>query len=173
MRLCLIRHAEAQRPGGRVRDDADRPLSASGRDEAGRTGAALAAAGMRLDRILTSPLMRAVQTAEILSTALRHDGAIESLPFLREPGRWRGEIEPLLEELAQDGAGWRRGTVLLVGHNPDMSDLASALLGLEPGSVRLGTACGCIVDLPLKTTAAPGTLVGMVEPSAQGLRKHV
>ena len=67
MDLFLIRHAHAI-DGDRMRDD-DRPLSKDGRKQALDVGGALAKQKVRLQRIVTSPLVRAVQTAELLCEA--------------------------------------------------------------------------------------------------------
>lgn len=172
MRLCLLRHAEAERASDRVRADADRGLSLAGREEARRTAAILRDAGFSFDRVLVSPLMRAVQTAEIVAAALGHGGPVESLPFLGAAGRWRKEIDALLADILE-GGGDGRPTVLLVGHNPDMSDLAAAVLGLQAGELRLGTGCACIVDIDHPTAAVPGRLVGLVDPAESRLRKRL
>ena len=65
MNLYIIRHADAQPLGeGGIEDDADRPLTTTGQAQCERLAAALQRQGVRLDRILTSPLLRARQTAE-------------------------------------------------------------------------------------------------------------
>jgi phosphohistidine phosphatase len=166
MHLGLLRHADALRVGGLVRDDVDRPLSPLGRDQARRSGALMRSAGIRFDHVFTSPLMRAVQTAEIVAAALSHAGTVESLSMLGRHDAWRADLDGFLGDLSQgDGAG-----VLLVGHNPDLSDLAAALLHLSPAAVQLDTACGCVVELSVPRITGVGTLVGFVDPSATELR---
>jgi phosphohistidine phosphatase len=73
MDLFIIRHAEAQPLGeGGIQDDADRPLTAEGHAQCGPLAAALSRHGVRLDRIITSPLLRARQTAEGVLEDLTH-----------------------------------------------------------------------------------------------------
>lgn len=170
MRLGLLRHADAERVGGLVRDDADRPLSPRGRDQARRSAELLRAAGVSFDRLFVSPLMRAVQTAEIVAASLGHDGPVEALPLLCRADAWRTDLDGVLDDLTHGGR--KQAAVLLVGHNPDLSDLAAALLGLPPGGVQFGTACGCIVDLAQPTVTASGILVGFVDPAASELHRE-
>jgi len=170
MRLALLRHADAARAAGLVRDDWDRPLTTVGRDQARRSAEVLRTAGVRIDRLFTSPLMRAVQTAEIVAAVLPFTGPVEALPLLRKTDAWRTALDPVLDELA-DGAG-KQPAILLVGHNPDLSDLAAELLGLPPGGVQLGTACGCIVDLVQPSVAGGGNLFGFIDPGASELHRE-
>jgi len=169
MRLGILRHADAVRVGGLVRDDPDRPLSPLGRDQARRAGNLMHSSGFRFDYLFTSPLMRAVQTAELVATALSYGGPVEALPLLGRHDAWRTELDGLLDEVA-DGNG--KAAVLLVGHNPDLSEIAAAVLGLTPAAVQLDTACGCIVDLSAPRITSVGTLIGFVDPAATELRRH-
>jgi phosphohistidine phosphatase len=111
--LYLLRHGDAEHE---TRDDAARRLTEKGERQARAAGAALASLGARIDACLTSPKVRAADTARI---------ACESLPGL-EP--------ELSAELAGGGfdalslaAG--RGDVLLVGHEPDFSEEIARLTG--------------------------------------------
>ena len=167
MRLGILRHADAVRVGGLVRDDADRPLSPLGREQARRSGALMRSAGLRFDHLFTSPLMRAVQTAEIVAAALAHAGTVEALPLLASHDGWRDDLDGLLGDLSRHG----RVDVLLVGHNPDLSELAASLLHLSPAAVQLETACGCILDLSTPRITSAGTLVGFFDPLGTGLRE--
>src|SRR5688572_20209987 len=81
MRVYLIRHAHAVDAGPKLPDEA-RWLSDRGRKVARRVGKALAKEGVELDAVLTSPLVRAVQTAEVLAAAAGYQGAIEAVVSL-------------------------------------------------------------------------------------------
>ncbi|MBA2358600.1 MAG: histidine phosphatase family protein [Actinobacteria bacterium] len=114
MRLYLVRHAEAA-PG---EPDALRPLTAAGREAARALGKQLAAEGLRLDAVLTSPLLRARQTGEALARA----AGIASTPDDRlAPGATAADVRAAV-------AG-RGDVVAVVGHQPDCSSIASALTG--------------------------------------------
>jgi phosphohistidine phosphatase len=123
MKLYLMRHgpAEDRSPSGQ---DSDRSLSSSGRSRVRSVAKALLEYNEEPLAIITSQLVRAVQTAEIVAVAVKlaeRDGAVE---IHREmaPG---GEAFELVRSLAQNG----RKRVMLVGHEPDLSALVSALLG--------------------------------------------
>src|SRR5262245_39952998 len=106
MRIYLIRHAHAVDEGRDVPDEA-RWLNATGRGAAGVVGAKLREAGHSFDAVLTSPLVRAVQTAELVAAAVGYPGEIVASRAL-EPG-----VPPraVVGELAAQGV-----SVAVVGH---------------------------------------------------------
>jgi phosphohistidine phosphatase len=102
--IWLLRHAAAE---GDADDDAARRLTEKGERQARAAGAALAKLEVRFDACLTSPKVRAVQTAQIVAEALGME--VEETEALRGGDFDLGELT----------AG--RGEVLLVGHEPDFS----------------------------------------------------
>lgn len=102
--IWLLRHGDAEDTAA---DDASRPLSKKGRRQSRAAGGALAALGVEVDACLTSPKLRAAETARIACEQLGVE--VEFSDSLRG-----GDFDP--GELA---AG--RGEVLLVGHEPDFS----------------------------------------------------
>jgi phosphohistidine phosphatase len=130
MRLYLIRHGAA----GSAPVDAERELTPEGRARFEGQVRGLARLGVRFERVLSSPLVRAVQTAELLEPLL-------------EPGRLcaRGLAEALAREPAAELLELCTGASLaLVGHEPWQSQLAAWLVAgerrgtiftLEPGGV--------------------------------------
>jgi phosphohistidine phosphatase len=115
MRLVLVRHAEAE-PG---EPDELRRLTSAGRDQARRVGDRLRADGIDPDAVLTSPLLRARQTAEELGL-----GPAEPVERLA-PGATAEDVRGAI-------AG-RGSTVVVVGHQPDCGRVAAALGdGIEP-----------------------------------------
>jgi len=129
VRLHLLRHADAGDPESWVGDDDVRPLSEKGIRQAERLGRHLAAVGFTPDVILTSPKARALQTAEIVARALgqepRIDERIGGSLGLDVVGRLLGEA----------GAP---GRPVLVGHDPDFSDLLTTLVGGREISMKKG-----------------------------------
>jgi phosphohistidine phosphatase SixA len=139
MGLLLVRHADAVEGGGEI-DDAARWLSAEGRARARKVGAALAEKGLIFTKFVTSPRVRAVQTAEIFAFELDFPGPIEVIPalsFTMPAARAR-------EALARLG-----GNVAAFGHMPTIGELctmlapqasssfaASEAVFLEDGQVR-------------------------------------
>jgi phosphohistidine phosphatase len=121
MFLTLVRHAAAIAPpsGG----DADRTLSLAGRADIRTTGEALAWRRIEPSYVWTSPLVRAVQTAELLAQALQYEGPVEVQRALVPDGS-AGEL------FAQLAALEANADVLLVSHEPFTSDLSAVLLGL-------------------------------------------
>jgi phosphohistidine phosphatase len=115
MRLVIVRHAEAA-PG---RPDELRPLTDAGRAQARRLGEELRADGVEPDAVLTSPLLRARETAAAL--ALGEPAVDERLA----PGATPEDVRA--------AASGRGETVLVVGHQPDCGRAAAALgNGVEP-----------------------------------------
>jgi phosphohistidine phosphatase len=102
--IWLLRHGDATNDAP---DDASRPLTENGERQARAAGAALAALGEGIDVCLTSPKLRALQTARLAC------GALGLEPEVDESLRG-GDFDP-----AAVAAG--RGVVLLVGHEPDLS----------------------------------------------------
>lgn len=123
MRVTLIRHGIAvdNTPEG---GDGDRPLTAEGRAQVSRVAARLRRRGVRFDVLITSPLVRATQTAERFADLLQSGGSVDVSRALlpdEDPARATALLAPL-----PSGA-----RVALVGHQPQMARLAAALLGLS------------------------------------------
>jgi phosphohistidine phosphatase len=120
VRLLIVRHAKA----AAGEPDELRPLTEDGRETARALGKQLAAAGIRPDAIVTSPLLRARETADEIAKAVGAEAQAEPDERLA-PGATPDEV------LA--AAGGRGETVLVVGHQPDCGRAASALGGVpEP-----------------------------------------
>ncbi len=113
--LWLLRHADAA-PAAEGQSDAERPLTEKGRGQARAAGAALAALGVELDACLSSPRIRALDTATLACAQLGID--VHVAPEL-DGGDFNAER-------VASGFGER---VLLVGHNPDFPRAVHALTG--------------------------------------------
>ena len=140
MRIYLVRHSEAV---DRVppMPDAARYLSARGRVSFREMARRFRDAGGLPTRILTSPFVRAVQTAEILSEAVRYDGEIVLDPRL-SPGFDVAELSAVL-----DGCPLER-EIAFVGHEPDLGGILTRLLSLPQGyAMRKGAIAA--LDLPI------------------------
>jgi len=136
--LYLLRHAEAEphRP-----DDFSRQLTETGIKQARRVGCFMKEQCLRPDLILSSPVVRARETAEIVGKLLGKVDLIE-VPWAAcgmGPERALAEIE----------AHNRFKSILLVGHEPDFSALIAALTGLARSpSVQVGKASLICINLP-------------------------
>jgi len=132
MLLTLIRHGEALAPNAPLGDEG-RPLSVHGRREASATGEALASRGVRPTQIWSSPLVRAVQTAELVAAALPYDGIITARDDLYS------HSAPL-DLIATIRAAGENASIIAVGHEPFMSTAANELLDLYVASFSTAAA---------------------------------
>jgi phosphohistidine phosphatase len=127
-RLILFRHAKAERDS-ESGDDFDRPLAPRGRSEAKAMGEQLAALGFRPDLVLISPALRTRETWELAAEALP-----PGVETCLEPRLYNAD-STAIRRLAE-AAGEGRGTVVVVGHNPGLQELAVRCLleGAAPSS---------------------------------------
>ena len=157
-RVYLVRHAIAEERGPEWPDDTLRPLTSRGKRRFSGAATGFARFEGPPDRILTSPLVRARQTAELLSHAA--DAApVETFDGL-SPGEPAATIVASLRRL-------RANRVALVGHEPDLGHLAAVLLGAgRPLPFKKGGMCRIDVEWHGE---AEGTLVWFLSPA--GLRR--
>ncbi|MCX6966747.1 MAG: phosphohistidine phosphatase SixA [Verrucomicrobia bacterium] len=142
MQLLLLRHADAV-PSART-DDL-RSLSDKGRLQAKRVARFCKERGIQPDLILTSPFLRAEETAQVVAQELKSEIVLSA--FLASGMMPFAAIEELRAYL-------RFECVLLVGHEPDLSALAGTLLGAgNTGAIRMrkATLAGLTVE-----SLAPG-----------------
>jgi phosphohistidine phosphatase len=127
MKLYVMRHgpAEEDTESG---SDSDRALSVEGRRCVLNVAEALLEAGEEPLEVLTSPLVRTVQTAEVVAIVTKLGDRRGTVRTRRELAP-SGNSAPLARRFA---AGGRRRT-MFVGHEPDLSALVSALLGVQLG----------------------------------------
>ena len=147
MQLYVVRHGIAVEDGEGIRD-ASRPLTEKGRRRFQRTAREFAKLGYELDLILTSPLVRAVQTAEILAGATDHGevAVLEELDPKFDAKALRSAIE------ARSG---KAEAVAIVGHEPQLSSLLSALSGVSQEDIDLKKGAIVRVDASKLTNEAP------------------
>lgn len=158
MDLYLIRHADALALGERgITTDEERPLSETGEAQARAAAEALRNRGIELDRLFTSPFVRARQTAEIMLHAWsKGDLVLENCDGLA-PG---AKARKLSKQILRSG-GEKIG---LVGHMPHLGEFAGWLLGnkkLQIDLAKSGIAHIVCGELPAKGL---GTLQWLVTP---------
>ncbi len=151
--LYLLRHAHAGDPAKWRGSDFDRPLSAKGRDQAERLGAHLAALGFQTDALLSSPLVRARETAELVGRAIREEARIDDR--LAEP-----LSIPTIERILDDAGD--PTTPVLVGHDPDFSELLALLTGASSMAMRKGAIAR--IDIARPIAPASGLLRWLLPP---------
>jgi phosphohistidine phosphatase len=129
MLIYFLRHGEADWPDWKKPDD-ERSLTERGKEEMHQVGAFLANLSVKPDVVLTSPLPRAVQTAEIaakyIDAKCREDELLAS-------GFGRAELKKLLKKGGYD-------SVMLVGHEPDFSKSIGKLTGARIKLAKAGIA---------------------------------
>jgi len=138
VRIFLVRHGDADAEVPEGLGDEARALTAKARQQIGAHFASVA------DRIgvgtvglmLTSPLVRAVQTAQILTTILKYEGPLRAHRSLL-PDMPVGAMDAIINEHASND-------LILVGHSPSMGAMAAYLLGQQsiPKPVNPGTVIG-------------------------------
>lgn len=155
--LYLVRHAIAADRGSEWPDDNKRPLTERGisRFKDGVKG--LHRLDVALDEIFTSPLLRAKQTAELLAAGLDGKPPIKVLDALA-PGHTPSAVMTQLARVA------RRRRIALVGHEPDLGELAAHLIGAGRAlAFKKGGICR--IDLGSLTSKRAASLTWFLPPT--------
>ncbi len=138
MNLYLVRHAAAVEQNREI-SETNRYLTMEGRLSFRKVVKQAAKKGLVAELILTSPLVRSVQTADILAETIKYKGSVQVAPEL-SPGFNRKQLEHLLER-------WGKvQDLVLVGHEPDLSEQVAGLLTIP---ALFGLKKGAIVALTL------------------------
>jgi len=154
-----MRHGIAvQRGSHGASSDAERSLTTKGRRKMQEIAGGLQRVGFEVDWIVTSPLARAAQTAEIVAETVSSQAPLDFCNALR-PG---GSAQELLAYLSRRPS---RRQVLLVGHEPDLSTLASRLIG-SPRLANLAFKKGgcCLIHFEHSPWEAAGQLSWWLTP---------
>ncbi|MGD9904954.1 MAG: phosphohistidine phosphatase SixA [Vicinamibacterales bacterium] len=160
LELYLVRHAVAALRGPDYPDDAERPLTPEGIERWRRAAAGLRELGVAIDVVLTSPLARARETAEILVAALKPRPTLTVAEALA-PGRRPAEVLALIAKYAAAPRGAAR--LALVGHEPDLGELAARLLGAK-GALEFKKGAVCRLDVDRAMPGGPATLRWFLPP---------
>jgi len=157
--LYIMRHGIAVVRGvTTMTDDAKRPLTPEGKEKMREIAAGLVRAGIEPDWIVSSPLVRAVETAEIVGEGLSSKPPLDFCDALR-PG---GDPEALITFLAKRS---NRRRVLVVGHEPDLGELAARLIGAgRNANMPFKKGGCCLITFSVFPPKAPGRLVRWLTP---------
>ena len=136
MFLYFLRHASAGQPLSNVKKDEKRGLDKDGIEQCGYVGRALAALGVQVEVIVSSPLKRSTQTAALVGNEMGHEGKLVLEAALR-PEATFSDFQKMLEKYA------RLDSVMVVGHNPNLREF----LG------RVISEAGCEATVELKKGA--------------------
>jgi phosphohistidine phosphatase len=154
--LYLVRHAIAAERGDEWPDDSKRPLTARGIERFKEVVRGLNKLGVGLDEIFTSPLVRASQTASLLAAGIEGKPVVKTLDALA-PGHPAASVVQHLSRAS------RRPRVAMVGHEPDLGELAAYLLGAKRAlPFRKGGVCR--IDVAGVGASRAGSLVWFMPP---------
>ncbi|HKT10294.1 MAG TPA: phosphohistidine phosphatase SixA [Terriglobia bacterium] len=156
--LYVMRHGIAVARGDPgFPDDAKRPLTPEGKKKLKAVARGLFRLGLCVDSIISSPLVRASETAAIVSEVLAPGVKVESSEFLR-PG---GSLQALLTSLAKRGD---HRSVLIIGHEPDLSDSVAKLIGNAQANFQFKKGGCCRIDFDKFPPRPPGKLIWWLTP---------
>jgi phosphohistidine phosphatase len=153
--LYLIRHGLAEERGDAWPDDAKRPLTEDGMSSLRKAARGLARLGVSIDTVLTSPLVRARQTAEIIAGGFDPRPSIVNVESLAE-----GSFTAVVADLEKHS---RKPRIALVGHEPAIGELAARLIGSRhPLEFKKGAVCR--IDVEELPPNSPGDLRWFLTP---------
>ncbi len=146
MRLYLLRHGIASDAFNGP--DAGRPLSKEGRAKLQQSLPAITQLIDGVELILSSPLVRAYETAELVAAALKPEQEVHLLPGLLPQTKIATLLASLTKIQAQAG-------MLLVGHEPQLNSLVAVLIGAQEMSLNFKKGALCCIEC--KHELKPGT----------------
>ena len=154
--LYLVRHGLAEERGELWPDDSKRPLTEEGMSSMRKAARGLARLGVSLDVVLTSPLVRARQTAEIVAGGLEPRPPLVNVDSLAPDGNYAAVVADLEKQA-------RKTRIALVGHEPAIGDLAARLIGSRhPIEFKKGAVCR--IDVDAIPPGGPGDLRWLLPP---------
>ena len=155
MILYFLRHGQAGDRADWTGDDDERPLTKKGKESLGREAETIVQLDLRVDVILTSPLVRAVQTGAVFAERLLlGDKFIQDARLA--PGFGIEQLAEIVNEYGEASA------ILLIGHEPDFSQTISDLTGGSRLVMKKGGLAR--VDLLPDTGSLAGELLWLVPP---------
>jgi len=165
MKLYMLRHGDAVEAGETKVKDAERPLTPKGIQRTKQLAEALAQMEVSFDALLSSPLVRARETAEVIARELKFGGKLE----LTEALAPFGSMENLVRQLTMLRPVPK--SILLVGHEPYLSGFIAMLCTGGPGlglEMKKGALCRLEVTTPVCGKCA--TLEWLLPPRVVGLK---
>ena len=154
--LYLIRHGLAEERGEAWPDDNKRPLTDEGMARMRKAARGLARLGVAIDVILSSPLVRARQTADLVAGGLDPRPSLVNVDSLAPDGSYAA----IVADLEKHG---RKPRLALVGHEPLIGELAARLIGSRH-ALEFKKGGICRIDLDEIPPAGPGDLRWMLTP---------
>jgi phosphohistidine phosphatase len=154
--LYFVRHGLAEERGDAWPDDTKRPLTEEGMSRLRKAVRGLSRIGVAIDVVLTSPLVRARQTADIVAGGLDPRPSIVNVDSLAPAGSYAAVLADLEKHS-------RKCRLALVGHEPMMGELAARLVGSRhPIEFKKGGVCR--IDVENLPPSGPADLRWMLTP---------
>jgi phosphohistidine phosphatase len=157
MIIYFLRHASAGEPLVNPKKDEKRALDKEGIEQCGYVGRALAAIDAHVDCIISSPLKRATQTASLVGNEMGYEGKLQIEAALR-PGASLADFRRLLEKYAS------QESVMVVGHNPNLSQFLGALISESGCEASVELKKGAVARVDMRRSS--GTLQWCLTPKA-------
>ena len=154
MNLYILRHASAGTRRANPVVDVKRPLDKEGKQQCILVGSFLSALNVQFDRVVSSPLKRALQTASLVGTETGYESKIDVSDALAPQG-----TVPKFQELVRNLMKYEN--VLVVGHNPNLTLFFGSLLA-PSGRISTRLRKGAVARIDC--TRLPGTLHWLVDP---------
>ncbi|HKB09152.1 MAG TPA: phosphohistidine phosphatase SixA [Vicinamibacterales bacterium] len=148
--LYLIRHGLAEERGDAWPDDTKRPLTAEGMARMRKAARGLDRLGVIIDVVLTSPLVRARQTAEIVADAIHPRPSLVAVESLSPDGSFPAVVAELEKHA-------RKMRIALVGHEPGIGEIAARLIGSRH-AIEFKKGAVCRIDVETLPPSGPGDL---------------
>ena len=156
LELYLVRHGVAAERGEDYPDDSKRPLTPRGIARLKKEARALEALGVGFDVIITSPRVRARQTADVLAESFKSKPAVTLSDSLAPAGTPTAVMQDITKHA-------RRARIALVGHEPNIGELAARLIGARsPLEFKKGAICR--IDFEVLPPKGLGQLRWFVTP---------
>jgi phosphohistidine phosphatase len=146
MDVYFLRHASAGQHMADPHKDEARPLDDKGEEQSRNMGAALAALGLEVDAVISSPLLRALQTAKLVARELGFREEIQSHDSLR-PSADYAAFHRMLHQLKHDA-------VIVAGHNPSLSEFLARSVGRGAAVPSIDLKKGAVAKVRLDTDGA-------------------
>lgn len=154
--VYLIRHGIAAERGEEYPDDSKRPLTSRGIARLKEEAKALDKLEVVFDQIIASPLLRTRQTADVLSESMKSKPPVTTADALAPAGTPAAVIQEL-------GKHMRKGRLALVGHEPNLGELAGRLIGARaPIEFKKGAVCR--IDFEVLPPKGMGQLRWFITP---------
>ena len=156
LELYLIRHGVAAERGEEYPDDSKRPLTSTGMTRLRQEARALNSLKIGFDVIITSPLVRTKQTAEIIAGTLKEKPQVVTSDSLAPAGTPAGVMQEI-------GRHARKARIALVGHEPNLGELAARLIGAR-SPIQFKKGAICRIDFEILPPKSLGQLQWFVTP---------